>query len=276
MGKQISLNNIKKVFCVGSTYDAAWLPKDYVVVQNYEKADIVIFPGGSDWNPALYNQLTYFRTSFFPDIDKKQLHYALRCLNDKKFMIGICRGAQMACILAGGDLIQDVECHAGRDHDITTKDGDTLITNSIHHQMMDTMRIPEKDFELLAWAIPLSSYYKNGDGEAINKKGELYRESLLIENEIVYFKTIGAFAIQGHPEMGMAYKTTKWIVSQIDAKFNEFQNSKGKKPKYVKDRQLLVEQVINNIKITTQTYETFDIKEKNRNLSMQDSGEWRY
>ena len=69
MGKQISLNNIKKVFCVGSTYDAAWLPKDYVVVQNYEKADIVIFPGGSDWNPALYNQLTYFRTSFFPDID---------------------------------------------------------------------------------------------------------------------------------------------------------------------------------------------------------------
>ncbi len=276
MGKQKSLNSVKKVFCVGSNYDAAWLPREYITTTNYEKADVVIFPGGSDWNPALYNQTVYSRTGFYPDIDKRQLHYALRCLNDKKFMIGICRGGQMACILAGGELIQDVECHAGRDHEIITTDGHIFWTNSIHHQMMDTMRIPEKDFELLAWTTPLSSYYKHGNGEAVDKNGELYRESLVVENEIIYFKTIGAFAIQGHPEMGMNRNTTEWIIEQINTKYDEFQRSKAKKPKYVKDRQLLVEQIVNHTKIKNQTYETFDSKETDWSTSVQDSREWSY
>lgn len=281
MGKNSKLKADKrKVFCVGqSSWDADWLPQDrYVVTKNYDEADVLVFPGGSDWNPALYNETAHISTGFHEYIDKAQIHYALKAIKDKKFMIGICRGGQMLCILGGGRLIQHVDHHAGQNHDIYTHDGKVLDTNSIHHQMMDTTYIPkQKDFKLLAWTTPLSNCYKTGAGEAMTPEGLPYREVLEKENEIIYFSKIGGFAIQGHPEMRMDGKTRAWIIDQIEQNFTEFKKNveTTKIPEYITKRISLVETTYFNTQQNITTNEQSTSK-KNRDHRAEVTGYWDY
>lgn len=63
-------------------------------------------------------------------------------------IVGVCRGAQLACAAAGGILVQNVDQH-NMSHRIITSEGDSLITSSVHHQMMYPWTVSH---ELLAWA----------------------------------------------------------------------------------------------------------------------------
>lgn len=245
MGKGSNNKSTKiKVFPVGNRYDAMWLPRDrYEIVNEYDRSDILVFPGGSDWNPALYNEKTLHTTGFHEAIDKPQLSWALKAIADGKFMIGICRGGQMLTILAGGRLIQDVNNHGGRNHNIYTFDNLVLETNSLHHQMMDTILLPKKHVNVLAWTPPLSTHYQTGNGEA-TIAGIPYREGLEKENEVLYFNQIGGFAIQGHPEMNMSNNCRNWIIEQIEAKYEEWQSKKHISiPEYIVKRLDHVESV---------------------------------
>lgn len=153
--------------------------------------DVVVVWGGADISPTLYNknvsrmchagsQLSYR--------DKIEFALMQRAKELNIPIIGVCRGAQMLCALAGGYLIQHIDGHIGK-HPVQTPSGKSLVVNSIHHQMM----VPENtDHELLAWSPQkLSKVYWDENNTV----------DVPLEPEYIYFKDVKGFAIQWHPEM---------------------------------------------------------------------------
>lgn len=265
-----------KVYAVGHTQDLDWMiPYGFEKTMFYKDADIVVFPGGGDWEPSLYGEVEGKYTYAHESTDKIQLKYALDCIRDRKFMIGICRGAQMLCILNGGKLIQHVTKHAGDRHAIKTIDGNILETNSLHHQMLDLWSIPSADaYTVLGYGAPISTTYLDGQNkEKLFPSGALYREQLEYEPEIVYFNEIGGFGVQGHPEMySMPQVTNDFIITNIKKYYNEF--SKKKKtilPEYVNIRI----EFIRNYHFQIKKLSNVESK-KDRDTMLQVSRDWTY
>ena len=178
-----------------------------------KEGGVLVLWGGEDISPSLYGQKksSYTYASNKPskrDVYETQL---AKAAVDKGIpIIGVCRGAQLMCALSGGSLIQDVTGHTGGRHNIVDKNGLSLITNTIHHQMMN---LKNTKHELIAWAPePLSSHYiVEGDIEV----------EVEVEPEIVFFKETNALAIQGHPEyLTPSNAFVKYCTSLIKEKFN--------------------------------------------------------
>jgi gamma-glutamyl-gamma-aminobutyrate hydrolase PuuD len=174
------------------------------VVQGFQGIDCFLLNGGTDIGPEYYKEKTHPKT--FAN-DKQRDHWEWKamayCRRNNIPMIGICRGAQFLCIANGGSLIQDVSAHSGASHSICTVDGEILLTNSLHHQMMNPF---ETNHKILAWAAPSrSSWYEDGNGDDVKIM------AANPEPEIVYFPDIKGIGIQGHPEYTAA-----------DSKFKEY------------------------------------------------------
>lgn len=152
-----------------------------------QEPGFLVIWGGGDIHPSLYNQpniASYVGTKpSHRDLIEWQL--MLQAVKLQIPIVGVCRGAQMGCAMAGGQLVQDVTGHT-TDHFVETRDQKRLLTSSLHHQMM---YLNNTVAELIAWTSPnLSQHYV---GVEINP---------LVEPEIVWFPTIRCLAIQGHPE----------------------------------------------------------------------------
>lgn len=162
--------------------------------ETFDGCDAIVVWGGADISPAIYGEpaskLTYADAKL-SSRDEYEVACCKIAIERGIPIIGVCRGAQLACAMAGGKLVQHVDNH-GRSHSITTKDGRQMITSSVHHQMMYPWDVPH---DLIAWSIHnLSHRYIMGDDrhcDALSDKPE---------PEIVYFPKIKALAIQGHPE----------------------------------------------------------------------------
>lgn len=158
---------------------------------------VLVLWGGEDISPAIYNKPRSQHTGARDVLSRRDLMevaLAKRAIERGMPIIGVCRGAQMLCGLAGGHLIQHVRHHGGR-HTVTTFDGKKIQTNSIHHQMMYPFNVKH---ELRAWLPhPLSDIHvdvqDNGD--------EFDRKDMAVEPECVYFPEIKGHAVQWHPEM---------------------------------------------------------------------------
>lgn len=183
----------KKIYCpyflTGTEFD--WID-DVIEVYSPEEADIVVFSGGSDINPSLYNCKCHKFTYYNEKRDKLEIE-CYNKLTSKQIVIGLCRGAQLLTALNGGKLIQDVTGHNNGPHYITNGESRFKI-ESIHHQMMYPFDMDSNDYDLLYWSsIKKSSKYE-GDGIANPEK----------EPEVIYYHKKDkpqALAIQGHPEM---------------------------------------------------------------------------
>jgi hypothetical protein len=165
----------------------------------HEGMALVIW-GGADISPSIYGQLSNCYTG--PDKptpkDQLEMELAYEAMDKGIPIIGICRGAQLMCALAGGKLIQHVTNHAGGYHDIVTKDGRTFSCPSVHHQMMWPWDV---EHEFIAWTPkPRSTKYLGeplpDDKEAIGQFLELPGP----EPEIVWFPKVKSICIQSHPE----------------------------------------------------------------------------
>lgn len=148
--------------------------------------DALVIWGGADISPTIYNEAPNgsHADEKLSHRDQIEVNVCKAAIEAGVPIIGICRGAQLLCALAGGKLYQDVKGHQG-DHEIVTATGDEFITSSIHHQMMDIRGLEEgREVELIAWT-----------------KGSRAKEVKgAIEPEIAYFPKIKGLAIQGHPE----------------------------------------------------------------------------
>lgn len=190
-------------------------------------ADLVLFGGGSDIHPSLYGHRVNgsYVNGTHPsprDIMEREMFEA--CVAKKKPILGICRGAQLACALSGGWLLQDVRGHAGRDHDLILADGTRVEMSSVHHQMM----VPFKTkHEMIGWTENITAGHVKWDEKTTGQSpdglysGEFYKK----EPEIVFFPLTNALAIQGHPEFmesnSPAVALTRKLVQQYLKVSNE-------------------------------------------------------
>lgn len=149
-----------------------------------EKGEIglVVFTGGEDVDPSLYNQKKHPFTYCNSLRDAEEIAAFKRASAVNLPLVGICRGSQFLCVMAGGTLIQHINNHGGY-HTIRTNDDRLLRVNSTHHQMQN----PPKNAVVLAWAEPKRSH-------------EYYWDTPEKEFECVAYPNINAVGMQYHPE----------------------------------------------------------------------------
>lgn len=108
-------------------------------------ADMIIFTGGEDINPAYYGELPTHTDYFSSARDKKEEDIFWQAIAYKvPKILGVCRGHQLICALLGGKLFQDIytqteKIHGGRHPLEFLNGGGDLIkffkeVNSMHHQ----------------------------------------------------------------------------------------------------------------------------------------------
>lgn len=168
---------------------------DAKMIEEGAPIDSLIIWGGEDISPKIYNETaSRFVGHYYNELSARDHLEVAACkaaMARDIPIIGVCRGAQLLCALAGGRLIQHVENH-GRDHYIDTFDHKHIITSSCHHQMMFPFGV---DHKMIAWSSKrVSDVYVNqhnlNDPEM---EGQ-------VEPEICWFPKIKGLAIQGHPE----------------------------------------------------------------------------
>lgn len=181
--------SLRKIYAVGGDEGYSnWMQGSRVAA--LEDADLVVFTGGEDVDPSLYNEnkhATVYSNLTRDLYEQKQFNKA-KALN--KHIIGICRGSQFLCVMAGGILVQH-QHNPGFHHKIKTYDGRELEITSTHHQAAYPWRI--KNFQVLGWTNNISKYHLGGNGEEMVNDGQ--------EMEIVYYPEVKGLGIQGHPEM---------------------------------------------------------------------------
>lgn len=183
------------------------------ITSSLEGIDAVVFWGGTDIHPSFYSEPPHKTNQVYGALspskrDEFERKAMLYCKAKGIPMIGVCRGAQLMCAVAGGSLVQHCTNHHG-DHDMVTREGEVIVTTSCHHQMMV---LKDVEHELLAWATPkLSTVYKDGWDRDIEYM-KTHREP-----EVVFFPTMKGLAIQGHPE---------W--AKIDSRFVKYVNEQIK------------------------------------------------
>lgn len=154
-----------------------------------EAGGALVVWGGGDISPSLYNREVSKHTNAGVELSKRD-HYEWELMKKAKELempiIGICRGAQMLCALAGGFLVQDVTNHTNG-HEVTTKEEHKFFVSSLHHQMLYPFEV---DHEMVAWSDNLSRHYKDVNEDI----------TVPVEPEFVYFPKEKGIAIQWHPE----------------------------------------------------------------------------
>lgn len=155
------------------------------ILETPKEIRFVVFTGGSDVSPSFYNEDVYCRTYSDKKRDLFEKDIFDQIFKLKIPMVGICRGAQFLCVMAGGKLVQHVEGHHGN-HLIETSEKRILTVNSLHHQM----QMPPEDAEILAWASPSKSKVYYGIKHIPD-----------CEPECVWYPKINALGIQYHPEI---------------------------------------------------------------------------
>lgn len=114
--------------------------------------DGLILPGGGDIDPRLFGQLPKGTKAFDPALDRIQIAILRAFVQDKKPVLGICKGMQLINIFFGGDMMQDLTTaskheYIGKDqlHETRAKRGSRIgnlyggcfVVNSAHHQGVD-------------------------------------------------------------------------------------------------------------------------------------------
>ena len=187
---------MKKVYVVGDAVNYANFITGVKLVDNIEEANIVLFTGGEDVDPSLYCCEKHYTT--YSNIERDNYEKAIfDKIKPNQLALGICRGSQFLCVMNGGKLIQNVECHGiFGTHCIKNRDGVGYEITSTHHQMQYPFDLDEKDYSILYWTDRRSDIYQ-GDGI---DEDFMYDE---VEPEIVYYHKKDkpqCLAIQGHPE----------------------------------------------------------------------------
>ena len=128
---------------------------------SYEACDGILIPGGVDMDPATYGEAPHEKLGRIdPARDRVELQLTRWCIEDRKPLLGLCRGLQVINVALGGTLYQDIDAQlAGairhdyfptygfeRDHlshDVAVApssrlrslvDAEQLPVNSMHHQ----------------------------------------------------------------------------------------------------------------------------------------------
>lgn len=199
-----------KLFVVGPSVSyASWL--NHEKVSTMEEADLVLFTGGEDINPKLYEQPCGQFTHYNVHRDLMEVESARKAIKLGKNIWGTCRGIQLGCAMSGGLLVQHMN-HPWQ-HNLTLYDGTVIQVNSLHHQMQHPYNLHPSEYVVVGYAKGLSNVYLNGHNNemllpTINKGSDLTTK----EAEIVYYRKTKWFGAQSHPEMLSYYHQSNNIL----------------------------------------------------------------
>lgn len=203
-GKILIINDHRPTYARPLEHLNLPVSRDHSLLQREPKSvALVVFTGGADVNPRLYDQSDHrsTHTNLARDMEETNL-YNIANGNDIP-MVGICRGAQFLCVMAGGVLVQDVTNHTSR-HAIAASwpgkgQANTFEVTSSHHQMQYPAGMLKRDFEILAWTpSPRSDHY--AFNHEITVPARKACNELKVEPEVVWYPGIKALAVQYHPE----------------------------------------------------------------------------
>lgn len=159
INKVVSVNNSYVLSVLGSGGLPLILPpadSDNTIVEMVGKVDGLLVTGGNDLRPQLYGEEPgWGQGSFSPERDQLDLVSIRAAYEQKKPILGICRGIQSINVFFGGTLYQDIRrektCTVNHYQDAESscpshtveisKDsvlypilGHSVMTNSFHHQ----------------------------------------------------------------------------------------------------------------------------------------------
>jgi len=205
-----------KIYIVGDQLNYANFIDDHKLVYSIEECDIVLFTGGEDVSPILYDEENKYSYSN-SNRDKYEAEIFIDAMLLNKSCLGICRGSQFVTVMSGGKLIQDVDKHAiGDTHSIINTNDQyhvkELEITSTHHQMMYPFNLDYEDYEIVAYS-PV-----NRSTEYLTGFGEYTEDQVPCEPEIVFYPETNSLAIQGHPEHmdkdSDAVKYCNWLIKK--------------------------------------------------------------
>jgi len=193
-------------------FDSSGLFDDYISVNGPDDLttnDVLVVWGGADISPSLYNRAVSKRTWADSTPSKRDAYEWALMQRAKELgipIVGVCRGAQMLCALAGGFLIQDVTNH-GSTHAVITDRNEAFKVNSLHHQMMYPFEV---DHQMLAWTQNQSTHFLD-----VNTPIEVP-----VEPEAVFFPKVKGLALQWHPEfLDEDAPSTTWAFNRMKELF---------------------------------------------------------
>lgn len=190
---------------------AEWLVRSRCTKSDsVDNADIVIFTGGADVDPALYGETKHRLTRPNPRRDALEMEIFYHCRENGIPMLGICRGAQFLHVMNGGKLFQDVDHHYG-DHSMRDIVRDRVISkvSSVHHQMV----MPHKDMTVIAEAYKSKKRYHN---DTTVEESENHKDI-----EAFFYRDTCSLGIQGHPEYSGYTDFQLWASDTIDHYINQ-------------------------------------------------------
>lgn len=167
-----------------------------IEVKHIEDAQWVGHHGGADIHPSIYGHKNSRSHCGEYQIARDRAEIALM---EKAIKLGIpqfgnCRSHQLANVVNGGTMIQHVN-HGGS-HILTTYDGRQILSNSIHHQMVNPYLLQtgvnKSNFEVLAWT-NISNVHIGQEGTELE-----FEEGQHSEIEAMYMPDINFISIQGH------------------------------------------------------------------------------
>ena len=165
--------------------------------------DLAVFTGGADICPFLYGEKPISSCgSILYHRDKAELH-ALHNIPFGKPILGICRGAQLLNVHAGGRLYQHVDNHYGDHQAMLSQTGRVVTINSIHHQMMR----PPKHAKLLLQAGESTTKLAENHAEQITFDGR----KLFEDPECLWIPHHNYLCFQGHPEYAARNSDTRKV-----------------------------------------------------------------
>jgi len=170
-------------------------PSEDGVEETLDAVDGVLFSGGSDLDPELYDQDPHPATSgVVAERDRAELALLEAALARDMPVLAVCRGSQVLNIARGGDLVQHLPDVVGdekhkhtpgtfADHDVTLEPGtrlagllgDRALVKSHHHQGIGR----------LGKGLKVAAYAEDGTVEAVEDTSHRF-----------------AFGVLWHPEAG--------------------------------------------------------------------------
>lgn len=145
-GQNSILTNYVKAF--SSTKTKTICSQDLTLA---DKCSTLVLAGGGDLSPSLYRENNYHCQNIDYKRDLDELYLIDKFCQQKKPIVGICRGIQILNVYFGGSLIQHIDGHCQIDgidttHQIVCRKqgilhnyyGNNAQVNSAHHQAINT------------------------------------------------------------------------------------------------------------------------------------------
>ncbi len=160
------------------------------LTQTYNQLDGILFAGGNDVDPKLYDQEPYAETvNVYPVRDQMEIHLMSLALEEQKPILAICRGMHLLNVVCGGSLYQHIrtDVEQASDHEISSRkktlvdlahqlcvesssklaaiiNSYTIAANTHHHQAI----------RRLAGNLSVSARSEDNLIEAVESKGNAY------------------------------------------------------------------------------------------------------